>query len=130
MPAAAGPPIPKPMATPTPLERRTTVVRSGSPGLDWPAIPAGANALLLAVMYQLEQSEWWPPDRIAAAQTEQLLAVLRHAADTVPFHAQRLREAGVSLVRPFDMAAFLRLPLMTRRDIQVEGANLLSKSPP
>lgn len=105
-------------------------MRSGSPGLDWPAIPAGANAMLLAVMYQLEQSEWWPPDKIAAAQAEQLLALLRHAVETVPFHARRLRDAGVPLVRPFDMAAFRRVPLMTRRDIQSEAGSLLSKSPP
>src|SRR6185295_3179177 len=118
------------MATRPYVERSPAAVRSGLAGVDWPGLPGAANALLLATMYQLEQSEWWPPAKLAAAQSTQLLALLRHAADTVPFHARRLREAHVPLVRPFDMAAFRRLPLMTRRDIQTEGQNLLSKSPP
>jgi phenylacetate-CoA ligase len=118
------------MATRPYVERNAAAVKSGLAGVDWPGLPGGANALLLATMYQLEQSEWWSPARLAAAQETQLLALLRHAADTVSFHARRLREARVTLVRPFDMAAFRRLPLMTRGDLQSEGENLLSKSPP
>jgi phenylacetate-CoA ligase len=86
--------------------------------------------MVLAILYQLEQSERWSQQKLADGQTAQLLALLRHAADTVPFHARRLREAGVPVVRPFDFEAFRRLPLMTRRDIQSESERLLSKSPP
>jgi phenylacetate-CoA ligase len=118
------------MTTPPSLERRAAVVKSDVSGIEWPALPIGPNATLLAVMFQLEQSQWWPPEKLAAAQERQLLAVLRHAAKTVPFQARRLREAGVPLVPPFDYAAFRRLPLMTRREIQSEGKNLLSNAPP
>jgi ribosomal protein S18 acetylase RimI-like enzyme len=88
------------MTTPPSLEWRAAAVKSGLSGIDWPALPIGPNATLLAVMFQLEQSQWWPPEKLAAAQESQLLAVLRHAAKTVPFQARRLREAGVPLVPP------------------------------
>ncbi len=36
--------------------------RSSVPGLAWPGLPGTARVTMLALQYQLRQSQWWPPD--------------------------------------------------------------------
>ncbi len=31
-------------------------------GLLWPGLPDRGGQMLLALLYQLEQSQWWPPE--------------------------------------------------------------------
>ncbi|MFA4968113.1 MAG: hypothetical protein WC540_00665 [Sulfuritalea sp.] len=56
--------------------------------------------------------------------------MLAHAAQTVPFHRERLGAAGIDPAHDIDPAAFARLPLLTRRDIQTQGAALVSQALP
>ena len=37
-------------------------------GLAWPALPKGRGVMLLAVLQQLEQSQWWPPEQLLQMQ--------------------------------------------------------------
>lgn len=103
--------------------------RSTVTGLHWPALPDSVGASLLAVHYQLAQSEWWPAGQLAAASADQLAALLRHARDTVPAYAQRL--AGLPLDDPQAlMGAWHELPLLRRADVQALGDELHSRAVP
>jgi phenylacetate-CoA ligase len=104
-------------------------VRSAVSGAVWPGLPANPGALLLALQFQLEQTQWWPAEQLAAHQWEQLRIVLRHAAETVPFYRERLGAAGIDPAG-CDDAAFRRLPLLTRSDVQSQGEALLSSRVP
>ncbi len=79
--------------------------------------------------HQLDQSQWWPREKLEARQFDQLREILAHAAQTVPFYRERLA-AGIDPARAIDPVAFARLPLLTRRDIQTQGAALMSHAPP
>ena len=103
-------------------------IRSAFPGIGWPAIPSQEVAYLLALLYQLEQTQWWKPEDILACQLEQAARVLKHARDTVPFYGQCL--AGLHLDGKFDLEAFRRLPVLTRREIQEAGNAMLSRAVP
>ena len=96
-------------------------------GVNWPGIPSPEGAALLALQYQFERSQWWPPAKLEALQFRQLREVLAHAAQTVPFYRDRLSTAGIDITRDIDPAAFRRLPLLTRRDVQRQGAELVSQ---
>jgi len=108
------------------------VPRSRMPGIAWPAIPDGRAATLLAIQFQLEQSQWWSPDDLAAWQLRQLRLLLAHAGRSVPFYRERWRKAG------FDPRAlptltwddWRRLPILTRADIQDAGEQLYSTRVP
>jgi phenylacetate-CoA ligase len=100
------------------------VPRSNVPGVEWPAIPAPVGASLLALQYQLEQTQWWRAEEIEAFQRLQLAELSRHAALTVPFYAGRLP------AEPVDGDGWRSLPRVTRRDIQEAGDRLVSASPP
>ena len=92
-------------------------------GIAWPAIPQPAQAATMALCAQLEISQWWSADKLAAMQLAQADKLLKHAFTTVPFYAKRLQRR-YDPRRPLDWARFRRLPILTRGDIQAEFAAL------
>ena len=106
---------------------------SAVPGVSWPALPDAAGSALLALLFQIERSQWWPAARIEAAQRRQLAALLDHARRAAPFHATRLPAA---MPDPDDAAAFeaawQAIPILTRAEIQAADADesLIAESLP
>ena len=98
-------------------------IGSRLPGIAWPAPLSGFAAELVALQYQYEQSQWWPPDALRAQQFRQLRPLIAQAAK-VPFHAARLAAAGLLGDGAVTEAAWARLPVLTRRDLQREGVAL------
>lgn len=107
-----------------------TAIRSSVAGITWPAIPSARSAQILAMLYQLEQTQWWPAERLLEHQLRQLRRLLRHAAATVPFYRERFATAGWDPLQPLTLNTFRRLPLLTRREIQRAGPALHSTALP
>lgn len=105
-------------------------IKSTTEGSIWPALPSRLAATLLAIQYQLEQSQWLPPETLRRLQFTQLEDLLRHAAATVPYYKKRFAGAGVDAAAPLDDGAWARIPLLTRRDLQSAGDGLASSAPP
>ena len=105
-------------------------IKSSTEGSVWPAVPSRLPATLLAIQYQLEQSQWLPPESLRLQQFTQLQALLRHAAGTVPYYKKRLAEAGIDAEARLDDGSWARVPLLARRDIQGAGDRLASTAPP
>ena len=103
--------------------------RSVPKGVVWPGLPSTSESLVLGLLFQLEQSQWWSPERILAHQLRQLETLLAHASLTVPFYRDRLRDAGVG-GGPVTLESFRRIPILTRRDLQENGERLLCPNPP
>ncbi len=102
------------------------VPRTAVSGLKFPAVTDDRAAHLLALQFQLGQSEWWPPERLRAEQLRQQGEVLRHASSAVPYYRRRLAAAGYRAGQPVTEALLSQLPLLTRSDIQKAGAALHS----
>lgn len=94
--------------------------------MEWPALPSGTAATLLALLHQLEQSQWWSAQRLEAAQFRQLGVLLQHCWTNVPFYRDRLENAGWTPSSRLDAALWRRLPLLSREDVQTAGAALHS----
>jgi phenylacetate-CoA ligase len=105
-------------------------LKSAIPGVAWPGVLSPEAASLLALQYQFDASQWWSSERLEAKQFLQLRELLAHAARTVPFYRDRLSAAGIDPGREIDSEAFRRLPLLTRRDIQMQGTALMSQTLP
>jgi phenylacetate-CoA ligase len=110
--------------------RRTMSPTSAVEGIIWPPLPGARASAQFAILFQLDQSQWWPAEDLRRCQAMQLAELARHAADTVPFYRGRL--AGVGDWPDFDPLgeAWLGLPLLTRADIQTAGDALLSRAMP
>jgi len=103
--------------------------RSSAPGIGWPAIPDQEGAALLALQFQLERTQWLPPERLLELQFRQLDVLLRHAWETVPYYRERwsgLYDPGA----PLTAAAFSQLPLLTRGDLRAHYEALKSRAIP
>lgn len=96
----------------------------------WPAIPAPYSAGILAVLFQLEQSQWWSADDLRRQQFAQLRRLLLHAKNHVPCYQDRL--AGFDTAADAQAVAQLwpDVPLLSRRDVQLAGAELHATSVP
>ncbi|MEE8189814.1 MAG: hypothetical protein V3T80_11440 [Kiloniellales bacterium] len=96
----------------------------------WPALPRPDGARRLALLQQLEASQWWPPETLRTQQFRQVTALLGHAARTVPFYKDRLLAAGIEPGAPITEETWAGIPLLTREDIQDAGEALYSKALP
>jgi len=76
----------------------------------------------------LQQSQWWPAERILEFQWAELKALLRHAFESVPYYQQKYGAAGASFADIRTWADFKRLPRLTRDDIRRHREQLCSKA--
>jgi phenylacetate-CoA ligase len=100
--------------------------RSAVPGLSFPAIVRPEAAQLYSSFLQLERSQWLAEEALQEIQRRQLDALLAHVWATVPGYHHRLREAGLLPGEPFAWDAWDRIPVLTRRELQLSGNALHS----
>lgn len=74
----------------------------------------------------LSRSQWWSWSDLEELQAERLQTMVKHAVDTVPFHARRFAEAGIDPAGVRSIGDLAGLPLLTKADIRAEGEALLS----
>ncbi len=85
---------------------------------------------MLAVQFQLEQSQFWSPEQLLEQQLRQLQTLLIHSYKTVPFYRERLLAAGFDPTKALTAELFHNLPILRRRDIQTAREMLLSTQLP
>lgn len=99
-------------------------------GIEWPKVLTGATASLFAALFDLERSARLASDDLVRLQERQLDRLLAHAANEVPFYADRLKEAGYRGGTPLVTAVWNAIPVLTRSDIQSAGTELHARSLP
>ena len=104
-------------------------VQSAIPGIAWPAIPSPPGAAALALLHQLERSQWLPAEQVAGLQKRQLRSLLRHAHAQVPYYREQWGSRFDA-----DAAAsaegLATLPMLTRRELFENYDALRSRSVP
>ncbi len=105
-------------------------VRSSLGGVAWPGIPSRAGASLLALQFQLEQTQWLSGEELNTLQLQQLEVLLAHACATVPHYRKSFAELGVERWKGLTLEQWRRLPIITREDIQTGGDALVSTDIP
>jgi phenylacetate-CoA ligase len=106
------------------------VPKPGVGGIAWPATPTGPEVMRIAVVHQLQQTQWWPPQALVEMQLRQLALLARHAAKTVPFYRDRLDPLSGIKGGELIPDIWRKLPLLTRSEIQDAGDNLISTELP
>jgi phenylacetate-coenzyme A ligase PaaK-like adenylate-forming protein len=80
------------------------------------------------VLSELERSQFASADELRAIQSERLLRLMREVGVTVPAYRERFAPFGASAEDW--LAAFERLPVLDKRDLQHEGARFVSLRAP
>lgn len=78
---------------------------------------------------QIEESQWWSRDRLAAFQLAALQNLLRHAAATCPYYDETWRAQGLSADAVQSLADFARWPLITRETIRRQRLRMRTTLP-
>ena len=99
-------------------------------GSVWPALPSTTGANALALLYQLEHSQWWAPETLQTWQFRQLNELLDHAIRTVPYYRAHLKAAGFEPGRAITPGDWSRVPILTRERLQAAGGDLHSTALP
>jgi phenylacetate-CoA ligase len=105
-------------------------LRSAMPGVVWPAVPNQATANLLALLQQLEQSQWWPQQRLLEDQLTQFAALAAHAYQHSPFFRARFDDAGLDVNQAWSATTFAKIPLLTRAELMQAAAQINCRSVP
>jgi len=104
--------------------------RSSMPYVDWPAVPDANGALLLALLFQLGESELVDPEVVRQRQLTALHRLLRHAVRTVPFYRDTPGYAAVAGGETVTAAEWRQVPILSRAALQQAGAAIRSARVP
>lgn len=102
-------------------------MKSALSEITWPPIFSDQAASLLALLYYLEESQWWSAEGLLASQMLQARQLLQHARQTIPFYGSRFSGLDLSSL---DISRWMEIPLLTRSDVQSVGEALLSRQLP
>lgn len=79
---------------------------------------------------ELEASQWLDRPALERLQLEKLRRLLQVAAAHCPWHARRIRAAGLDLTRPPTIEDLRRLPTMTKADAIAHGDEMVWRDAP
>jgi phenylacetate-CoA ligase len=100
-------------------------------GLAWPGLGTQHGANILALLYQMEQSQWWTPTQLRNNQFRQLTPLVQHAFNTVPYYREHRAAWGIGDKWRLDPASFsAALPILTRTQVQARDAAFHSEKLP
>lgn len=101
--------------------------RSRISDIVWPGIPGEAESVLLAIQFQLEQSQWWSAETLAVHQFRQVECLFRHAYQTVPYYREILDQVSITPAEFVSPEQWSEIPLLTRDTLQNRPKDLLSR---
>ena len=96
----------------------------------WPVLSDPLNSQALALQFQLEQTERWPPEKLLAHQLKQIQNVIDHAQATVPFYKERLAPFAGWPLGALTLERFRDIPVMSRAEVQAAGKDLQTRRLP
>lgn len=76
----------------------------------------------------LEDSQYWPREKLMALQLERMKALLCHAYAHVPYYRARMDEAGFVPEKFTNFGDLAKLPLLSKEDIRENQADLLANN--
>jgi len=82
----------------------------------------------LQYLREYEQSQWLPPEQIAALQWQKLQNLIRHCWEQVPYYRERWQPLGINA--PGDIASpadYARLPALQKPEIRANFEKLIAR---
>jgi len=72
------------------------------------------GARTMKCLTELEESQWWPRERIEELQAERLQRLIRYAYDRVPYYRRVMNERGLGPADIQSTADLAKLPVLTK----------------
>lgn len=78
----------------------------------------------------LDESQWWPAERMQRHQDDHVGRLVRHAVDTVPYYQRVFAERGLTAADVTSVADLQKLPFLDKEVIRTTGSDLRSDAVP
>lgn len=78
----------------------------------------------VAIHKQMEDSQWWPKEKLAQYQLAKLQKLLARAEQSVPYYQQCFREIGFQPSQVRSLADLQKLPFLTKPIIRNQGERM------
>ena len=82
------------------------------------------------MQWQLDQSQWWPRERLIEHQFRQIRQLVAHAVAQVPYYKSALEVAGVESPSALTHESFRRWPILKKSQVRAHDALLRAASYP
>jgi len=83
----------------------------------------------MRALAELEQTQWWSPERIEALQSERLHKLIEHAYSNVPYYRRVMVERGLTPMDITSTADLPKLPIVTKDIIRDNLEEMCSEGP-
>lgn len=80
------------------------------------------NLNIEKTLNHLEETQWYSPDKIKELQWNNLIKVLKHSSDNIPFYRNRVNYANIKNYKDF-----LNVPVLTKNDVRGNKGSLIDK---
>ncbi len=77
---------------------------------------------------ELEKSQWYPHEKLEELQWRRLKQLLEHAYENVPYYREKFKVEGITPADIKDRDDFLRVPILTRQDLNENLEKLKAKN--
>lgn len=94
---------------------------TSSAKLPEPLVTNSQNKILHSLVSQLDESQYWPTEKLQQGQLQQLKNLIAYAIVYSPFYKERLKDIDPG---NFSFEDFKKIPLLTRVEIQDHGQDL------
>jgi len=102
------------------------MLKSYLPGERWPAFSNPHGAQMLAMLYQLEKSQYLKPEELLGKQFLQINEIFKHSIRRVPYYKETLKAAGFNRKMDITPGQWQQVPLLSRSAVQKHREELLS----
>lgn len=105
-------------------------LHSAIPDIIWPALPNQTSTNILAMLQQLEQSQWWSAQLLLELQLKQFKLLADYANLHSPFFQARFAQAKLDLRQSWTAASYAQIPLLTRAELMQQLPDIRCRSVP
>jgi phenylacetate-CoA ligase len=100
------------------------LVKTGIAEMVWPSVPGNNAAALLAQLFQLEQTQWFPRRDLVDRQLLQLRQLSAYAYRHSPFYRELFDQREIRVDELWSEEKLRNIPLLTRQALVDEAANI------
>ena len=80
----------------------------------------------LHVRREMDDSQWWPREKLEALQLSRLQALLQEAYRNVPYYREKLNDAGLAEGKVDTLSDLRKMPFLTKTQIRANSERLKS----
>jgi len=91
-----------------------------------PVVDTARHTSTVAAYDELQQSQWWPVERLQELQSRRLNSLVRHCYEYVPFYRSYMRDSGLHPDQFLCAEDLRQLPVLARSDVRRLASELRS----